>query len=137
MNVCNIQEPGECSQYSDYATGWMIYGFIPDRGKRFFPSVNHPGWLWGSLSRVFHGYCTHCLWRQSSQGHEAKTLTSVLQQGQNWLELSPAPHCMPSQCVWEILSPFFCCVCFHSGEMFIWKICYSQTLFIRSPHANC
>jgi len=63
MNVCSVQEPGECGEYSDCATGWMIQGFIPGRGKRYFSSVKHAGWLWDPLSLVFHGYWGLCHWR--------------------------------------------------------------------------
>jgi len=63
MSVCSVQEPGECGEYSDCATGWMIQGFIPGRGKRYFYSVKHAGWLWDPLSLVFHGYWGLCHWR--------------------------------------------------------------------------
>jgi hypothetical protein len=36
--------------------GWMIQGSNPDRGKRFFSSLNHPEGLWGLPSLLFNGY---------------------------------------------------------------------------------
>jgi hypothetical protein len=62
MNICSIQEPGECSECSDYTTGWMIQGFIPSIGKRFFSTLKHPGWPLGPPSLVFHGYWGLCHW---------------------------------------------------------------------------
>jgi hypothetical protein len=28
-------------------TGWMLWGWILRRGKRFFSLLKHPDWVWG------------------------------------------------------------------------------------------
>jgi hypothetical protein len=49
---CN-NEPGQYSQYSDYAMRWTIQGSNPSRGKRFLSPPKCPDWLWGPPSFLF------------------------------------------------------------------------------------
>jgi len=32
-------------------TGWMLWGWILRRGKRFFSLLKHPDWVWGLHSQ--------------------------------------------------------------------------------------
>jgi hypothetical protein len=32
-------------------TGWMSWGWIPRRGKKFFSLLKHPDWVWGLPSQ--------------------------------------------------------------------------------------
>jgi len=38
------------------AVDWMIWGFIPGSGKRFFAAHQCPDWPWGPPSLLFSGY---------------------------------------------------------------------------------
>jgi len=38
---------------ADSATGWMVQGSNPYRGKGFFSSPKHPDWLWSPPSLLF------------------------------------------------------------------------------------
>ena len=44
------------SRYSDYATGWMVQGSNPGRGKYFCLLPERLGRLWGPPGRLFNGY---------------------------------------------------------------------------------
>jgi hypothetical protein len=46
----------EYSQYSDWATGWMVWGSSLSQGKRIFCSQKHPDQLWGPPSLLLNGY---------------------------------------------------------------------------------
>jgi hypothetical protein len=46
----------DSKQYSNEASGWMIRGSNPGRGKRFFFPPEHPYRLWTQPSSLFKGY---------------------------------------------------------------------------------
>ena len=67
QNLQNMTKPGQQSQYSDYATGWTIWGPNPGRGKRVTHFLKHSDRIWDQLasySRVLGatslGQCGWC-----------------------------------------------------------------------------
>jgi len=44
-----MTKPGQQSQYSDYATGWTIWGSNPGRGKRVINFPKHSDQIWDQL----------------------------------------------------------------------------------------
>jgi hypothetical protein len=60
-------------------------GSIPDSGKRFFSTPQHPGWLWGPPSLLYNGYW-HSFPR--SKGRDVKLTTQLdLEPGSRMVEL--------------------------------------------------
>jgi hypothetical protein len=45
-----------CKFTQNLAMGWMVWVLNPSSGKRFFCSLECPGWLWGPPSLLFSGY---------------------------------------------------------------------------------
>lgn len=44
------------SRYSDWATGWIVWGSSLSQGKRIFSPQKHPDQLWAPHNLLFIGY---------------------------------------------------------------------------------
>ena len=55
VSTISEQEARKHTQYSHQATGWMIQGWMPDRGKSCCSYWCCPDWSWGSATPIFKG----------------------------------------------------------------------------------
>lgn len=70
VSTIGEQEAWKHTQYSHEATGWMIQGWMPDRGKSCCSYSCCPDWLWGSPTPIFKGYWGALTLQVKQPGHE-------------------------------------------------------------------
>jgi hypothetical protein len=72
-------EPGKYSQYSDWATGWIIQGLNPSRGIRFSFLQNVQTSFWGPSSPLFNRHPEHFVKEQIGQSMKLTTYLHQMQ----------------------------------------------------------